>query len=54
MPWRATDAQREKVRFVSMVEEGAFSVREVCERFGISRQTGTRCCFDGAKRGSRG
>jgi putative transposase len=40
MPWRATDAQREKVRFVSMVEEGAFSVREVCERFGISRQTG--------------
>lgn len=40
MPWKATDAQREKLRFVMKVEEGMYSVSELCERFGISRQTG--------------
>lgn len=40
MPWRATDAQRERFRFVMKVEEGAFSMSELCARFGVSRQTG--------------
>jgi putative transposase len=40
MPWKATDAQKERLRFVMKVEEGAFSVSELCERFGVSRQTG--------------
>jgi putative transposase len=40
MPWRATDAQKEKLRFVMKVEEGMYRFGELCERFGISRQTG--------------
>lgn len=40
MPWRATDAQKEKLRFVVKVEEGMYGFGELCKRFGISRQTG--------------
>ena len=40
MPWRATDCCKERLRFVMQVEEGAFSMSELCERFGVSRETG--------------
>jgi putative transposase len=40
MPWRATNAERERLRFIAKAEEGLYGLSELCERFGISRQTG--------------
>ena len=40
MPWLETDVIKERTRFVLEFESGLFSMTELCERFGISRQTG--------------
>jgi putative transposase len=40
MPWQATNVERERMRFVVQAEEGLFSMKELCARFGISRQAG--------------
>lgn len=40
MPWLETDVIKERTRFVLEVESGLFTMSELCERFGISRQTG--------------
>lgn len=40
MPWQATDVEKERMRFLAAVEEGRYSMSELCERFGIRRQTG--------------
>ena len=40
MAWQETDAPRERLRFVHQYESGAFSMVELCRRFGISRPTG--------------
>lgn len=40
MPWKASDPQKERMRFVTEFEEGLYGMSELCERFGISRQTG--------------
>src|SRR5215213_9750297 len=40
MPWSQTDPVRERVRFVSLHQEGLYSMATLCTRFGISRQTG--------------
>ena len=40
MPWRETDAMRERIEFVVMAGRGEESVSQVCREFGISRKTG--------------
>lgn len=40
MPWKHTDAVNERLRFVAKAQEGLYSMKELCERFGVSRQTG--------------
>ncbi|HWA11556.1 MAG TPA: IS481 family transposase [Burkholderiales bacterium] len=40
MPWLETDVIKERTRFVQEFESGLFTMSELCERFGISRQTG--------------
>lgn len=40
MPWLETDVIKERTRFVLECESGLFTMSELCERFGISRQTG--------------
>lgn len=40
MPWLETDVIKERTRFVLEYESGLFTMTELCERFGISRQTG--------------
>ena len=40
MPWLETDVIKERTRFVLDYESELFSMTELCERHGISRQTG--------------
>jgi putative transposase len=40
MPWKRSDAVTERLRFVAQVKEGLFGMKELCERFGVSRQAG--------------
>lgn len=40
MPWSETAPVKERLRFVLEIEEGFFSVTELCQRYGISRKTG--------------
>lgn len=40
MPWKRTDRENERLRFVAQAQEGLYSTAELCERYGVSRQTG--------------
>ena len=40
MPWKVSDAVDERMRFVLDVERGMYSMTELCDRYGISRQNG--------------
>ena len=40
MPWKETDPQMERARFLALHQEGLYSMSELCTRFGISRKTG--------------
>src|ERR1039458_3564805 len=40
MPWKASSVMEEKVRFVLEYERDEQSMRELCEQFGIARETG--------------
>jgi putative transposase len=40
MPWTETVPMRERVRFVSDVGMGLYGMKELCERYGVSRKTG--------------
>jgi transposase-like protein len=40
MGWRVSSAMDEKLRFVFEYERDEESMRALCERFGISRETG--------------
>lgn len=40
MPWKQTDRVNERLRFVAKTQEGLYEMAELCERFGVSRQTG--------------
>lgn len=40
MPWTETDPMTERHKFNLAHEEGLFSMKELCERYGISRKTG--------------
>lgn len=40
MPWKQSSRVTERLRFVALVKEGHYQMKELCERFGVSRQTG--------------
>lgn len=40
MPWRANSVMEEKLRFVYEYERDEETMRELCSRYGISRETG--------------
>lgn len=40
MPWNHSDPVTERLRFVGLAQAGEFGMKELCERFGVSRQTG--------------
>lgn len=40
MPWKQTDPMSQRAKFVLALDEGAFSMTELCQRFHISRKTG--------------
>ncbi|MBZ5598562.1 MAG: helix-turn-helix domain-containing protein, partial [Acidobacteriia bacterium] len=40
MPWRASSVMEEKVRFVVDYERDEQTMTELCERYGIARETG--------------
>jgi putative transposase len=40
MPWKRSDLEMERMRFVTLAKEGLYEMTELCERFGVSRQTG--------------
>ena len=42
MPWLETNPMDERVRFIVALDEGMYSVAELSERFGVSRQCGDR------------
>ena len=42
MPWKETSPVNERLRFVLDAEEGLFNFKELCERYGISRQQGCK------------
>ena len=42
MPWLETNPMDERVRFIVALDEGLYSVAELSERFGVSRQCGDK------------
>lgn len=40
MPWNHSDPVTERLRFVGLAKEGLYEMKELCERFGVCRQTG--------------
>jgi putative transposase len=40
MPWLETNVVKQRVKFVLNYESGMYTMTELCERFGISRETG--------------
>ena len=40
MPWRETNAMRERIEFVVLARRGGSSVSELCRQYGVSRKTG--------------
>jgi transposase InsO family protein len=40
MPWHKTNPMNERLRFVAEAQEGLYSMAELSERYGVSRQTG--------------
>jgi transposase InsO family protein len=40
MPWHKTEPVNERMKFVVAVQSGRSTMRELCQRFGISRKTG--------------
>ena len=40
MPWKETDPMSERAKFVALHQEGLYTVTELCQRFGVSRETG--------------
>ena len=40
MPWKTSSVMEEKLRFVYEYERDEQTMRELCNRYGISRETG--------------
>ena len=53
MPWRETEPMKERVRFIVELENGLYSMTELCKRYGISRKSGykwaARYCWEGVE-----
>jgi putative transposase len=43
MPWLETKPMDERMRFIMALKQGLYSMTELCERHGISRQAGYNC-----------
>ena len=41
MPWRESCAMDQRVRFIADHKSGSWTMTELCERYEISRKTGT-------------
>lgn len=54
MPWSETSPMEERIRFIALAQEGLFSHTELCQRFGISRQTGYKWLGRGEQDGLEG
>ncbi len=39
MPWAETSAVKERLRFIADYDSGLYTMTELCERFGVSRET---------------
>lgn len=44
MGWRVSSVMDEKLRFVFEFEHDEESMKALCARFGVSRETGYVCC----------
>jgi transposase InsO family protein len=51
MPWKVTSVLDERQEFVRLARSGSVSVTELCQRFGISRDTGHRLLRRHAEQG---
>ena len=40
MHWKVTEPMNERAKFLALHQEGLYSMNELCQRFGLSRQTG--------------
>ena len=40
MPWKEVSPMTERTRFIADYQRGAYSVDELCRRYGVSRTTG--------------
>ena len=52
MPWKETDVQSERIRFVVEVEQGLRPFSQSCRRYGISRKTGYKWLYRYREAGS--
>ncbi len=43
MPWRESQVEEERFKFILEVQKGDQSFKELCYQFGISRPTGYKC-----------
>jgi hypothetical protein len=41
MPWKESSPLDQRVRFIADVQQGALSMSELCERYDVSRKTGS-------------
>jgi hypothetical protein len=46
MPWKASSVMEEKLRFVFEYEKDEQTMRELCQSFGMARETGRCGCGD--------
>lgn len=60
MPWEETTRMLQRVRFISDLESCAYTMTELCERYGVSRKTGYKwaqryasCGWEGLQERSR-
>ena len=42
MPWKDVEPMEEKLKFVVLAFSGRFTVKDLCEQFGVSRKIGHR------------
>lgn len=54
MPWHETDPVNERVKFIAAHQSRLYSMSELCERFGISRQAGYKLVARYAAEGVHG
>jgi transposase InsO family protein len=53
MPWNTTPTPEQRLKFVTLAKSGRFTVRELCEQFGISRKCGHKWLVRFAQGGAK-